>query len=174
MESFLNPKEVLKKIKTRKDMSAADLGCGSGGWSIPLAKKLEDGKIYAIDILEEPLSALRAEARLEKILNIQTIRSNVEEKEGSKLSNSSVDLVLMTNLLFQIKNRGGVISEAKRILKNGGRILIVDWKPDSPVGPEEGRISPEEAKRITKEFGFKLEDEFEAGIYHYGLVLKKP
>ena len=48
-------------------MIAADFGCGSGGWAIPLAKKLEEGKVYAIDILEEPLSALRARAKLEKI-----------------------------------------------------------------------------------------------------------
>lgn len=174
MGEFLNPKEVLKKIKLQKTMSAADFGSGSGGWTLPLAKKLEDGKIYAIDILEEPLSALKSAAGLEKISNIQTIRSNIEDKNGSKLSDSSVDLVLMTNLLFQVKNREGVFGEAKKVLKNGGKILVVDWNPDSSLGPEKGRISEEEVKKMAKEQGLKLEDEFEAGIYHYGLLFKKP
>ena len=74
---FLNPSEVLKQFKLKKGMVAADFGCGAGGWAIPLAKKLEEGKIYAIDILEEPLSALRAKIKLEKIFNIETIKSDV-------------------------------------------------------------------------------------------------
>ena len=65
MEGFLNPSEVLESLELRKDMIAADFGCGSGGWVIPLAKKLEEGKVFAIDILEEPLSALRAKIKLE-------------------------------------------------------------------------------------------------------------
>jgi len=155
-------------------MVAADFGCGSGGWAIPLAKILEEGRVYGIDILEEPLSALRGGARLEKIFNIQTIRSNVEDKNGSKLSNSSVDLVLMSNLLFQIEKKKEVFAEAKRILKTGGKILVVDWQPDVPQGPEQGRISEKEVKKLAENLDLKLEKEFEAGIYHYGLIFTKP
>jgi ubiquinone/menaquinone biosynthesis C-methylase UbiE len=173
MEGFLNPNQALGHLKLKSDMTAADFGCGSGGWAIPLAKRLEDGTVYAIDILEEPLSALRSKMNLEKIRNIRTIRSNVENKNGSTLPNSSVDLVLMTNLLFQIEDKKAVISEAKRVLKNGGKILVVDWKEDSPQGPEKGRVSEKEVKKITEDLGFDLEKEFEAGIYHYGLVFVK-
>ena len=70
MESFLDPKDVLKQLKLRKNITAVDFGSGSGGWAIPLAKKLEDGLVYAIDILKEPLSALEGRASLEKIENI--------------------------------------------------------------------------------------------------------
>ncbi|GAH20696.1 unnamed protein product, partial [marine sediment metagenome] len=42
-QGFLNPSEVLKQLKLKKDMIAADFGCGSGGWALPLAKKLEEG-----------------------------------------------------------------------------------------------------------------------------------
>jgi len=170
---FLNPNEVLRQLKLDRDMIVADFGCGSGGWTIPLAKKLEDGMIYAIDILEEPLSALRSRAKLEKILNIQTIRSNIEDRNGSKLSNSSVDLVLMTNLLFQIEKKEEVFTEAKRILKNNGKLLIVDWKLTASLGPEKNRISEKEVKNLAEKFGFEIEKEFEAGIYHYGLLFTK-
>ena len=168
---FIDPSEVLKQLKLKKDMIAADFGCGSGGWALPLAKKLEEGIIYAIDILEEPLSALRARAKLEKILNIEIIRADVEKR--TPLSSNSVDLVLMTDLLFECEDKKMVLEEGKRVLKPGGKILMVDWKIDATIGPEEGRISTEEVKKIAKDLNLKLEKEFEAGIYHWGLIFTK-
>lgn len=172
MNGFLNPQEVLKQLKLRKDMIACDFGCGSGGWALPLAKKLEEGKVYAIDILEEPLSALKAKIKLGKIFNIETIQTDVE-KGAKLLFDESCDLVLMTNLLFECEDKKFVLEEGKRVLKKGGKILVVDWKLDVPLGPKEGRVSPEEIKKIAEELNLKLEKEFEAGIFHWGLVLNK-
>ena len=67
---FLNPKEVLQTIPLKQDMVACDLGCGSGGWAIPLAKTLNKGIVYAVDILEEALSALGGKVEIEKLVNI--------------------------------------------------------------------------------------------------------
>ena len=171
MESFLNPSEVLKHLELRKEMIAADFGSGSGGWAIPLAKRLEEGKVYAIDILEEPLSALKDKAKLERILNIAAIKSDVEKKVD--VPSESCDLVLITNLLFQVEDKKSVLKEGKRVLRPEGKILIVDWQIDSPLGPKEGRISSKEVKEIDKEVGLKVEGEFEAGPYHWGLILAK-
>ncbi len=172
MEGFLNPNEVLKQLKLKESMTAADFGSGSGGWVIPLAKKLEDGKVYAIDILEEPLSALRAKTKLEKIINVETILADVEK--GVDIFEESLDLVLMTNLLFEVDDKKKVLEEGKRLLKKGGRVLVVDWKKDAPLGPKAGRISAEEVKEIALDLNLRIEKEFEAGIYHYGLILAKP
>jgi len=171
MEGFLNPQEVLKQLKLKKEMVAADFGCGSGGWALPLAKKLEEGKIYAIDILEEPLSALRARAKLEKILNIETVRADVEKR--TPLSSNSVDLILMTDLLFECEDKKKVLEEGKRVLKPGGSLLIVDWKISAPLGPESKRVSPQDIKKEARDLNLKLEKEFEAGIYHWGLIVVK-
>jgi ubiquinone/menaquinone biosynthesis C-methylase UbiE len=173
MTGFLNPKKVLQQLKLKKSMTAADFGSGAGGWAIPLAKILEEGKVVAIDILEEPLSALRGKRGLEKTFNIETIKSNVEAPMGSRLSPNSFDLVLMTNLLFQIEDKEQVLSEAKRILKKGGRILVVDWKSDSSVGPEEGRVESEDVKKIAENLKLEVEKGFEASTYHWGLILVK-
>jgi len=172
MEGFLNPTKVLKQLKLKKNMVAADFGSGSGGWAIPLAKKLEEGKVYAIDILEEPLSALRSKAKLEKVFNIEPVKSDVEKI--SRLISESCDLVLMTNLLFEVENKKQVMEEGKRVLKNGGKILIVDWIKDNPLTKEIERVSFDEIKNIAQELDLKLEKEFEAGIYHLGLILVKP
>lgn len=154
-------------------MSAADFGSGSGGWTIPLAKILEDGIVYAIDILETPLSALRGKADLEKIRNIRIIRSNIENQKGSTLPDASVDHVLMTNLLFQCENKKNVLAEGKRVLKKGGRILVVDWAKDNPLTKEIEYVSFDEIKKIGKELDLKLEKEFEAGAFHQALIFKK-
>lgn len=170
MVEFLNPKEILEKLNLKENMVAADFGCGSGGWVIPLAKILQKGRVFAIDILEEPLSALRSRAKMEKIFNIDALKADVEK--GTSLISESCDLVLMTNLLFQVENIKKVLEEGKRVLKNGGKILVVDWKENTKVGPEK-RISPEKVKKVAEEIGLKLKKEFEAGSYHWGLVFEK-
>jgi ubiquinone/menaquinone biosynthesis C-methylase UbiE len=171
MEGFLNPIEVLKNLELKKDMIACDFGSGSGGWVIPLAKILEDGKVYAIDILEEPLSALKSKAKSENLLNIETMRADIEK--GTPLASNSVDLILMTNLLFQVEDKKAVFKEAKRILKENGLVLVVDWQKKATIGPVEGRVGPEEIKKIAKELDFEAEKEFGAGLYHWGLIFKK-
>jgi len=172
--SFLDPQEILNEIELRKGMTAVDFGCGAGGWVIPLAKRLKKGKVYALDVQEETLSALKGQARLEKVFNIEPILCDLENPKSLKLRNDSIDLVLMTNLLFQIENKKEVFSQAKRILKKGGQILVVDWKEESPFGPYEKRVLPEEVKEIAKDVGLELTKDFEAGDYHYGLVFEKP
>ncbi len=173
MESFLNPNEVLNKLELSKDMVAADFGCGSGGWTIPLAKKLENGIVYALDILEEQLSALKGKMVLEKVDNIRLIRSDIENKNGSTLTDKSVDLVLIINLLFQCEEKKAVFEEAERILKSEGKILVVDWLKDNPLTKKIEYVNFDEIKEIAKGLGLKLEKEFKAGIYHWGLIFKK-
>ena len=183
MEGFLNPSEVLKRLELKKNMIAADFGSGSGGWAIPLAKILEEGKVYAIDILEEPLSALRAKVKIEKLFNIETRKADLEK--GTTLLSDSCDLVLMTNLLFECQDKKSVLKEGERVLKPGGKILVVDWKKDAPFGPKGREVLPEEIIKLAEEIGLELEKpappqtqgsgagEFEAGSYHWGLILLK-
>ncbi len=173
MEDFLNPKEILKQLDLKKEMSAADFGSGSGGWAIPLAKKLKDGKVYAIDILKEALSALKSKSEIEGIDNIELIRYNIEGSGNLKLKDNSLDLVLITNLLFEAENKKRVIMEARRVINNNGKILIIDWLPESTLGPKDKKTSIKEIQKIAKDLDLKLEKQFKAGNYHFGLILKK-
>jgi ubiquinone/menaquinone biosynthesis C-methylase UbiE len=173
MVEFLNPKEILNKIPLKENMTAADFGCGSGGWVIPLAQKLEKGRVFAIDVLEEPLSVLESTCKERNIVGVKTIVSDVEKEKGSTLNDETVDLVLLTNLLFQVEDREKVLKESKRVLKKGGMILIVDWKKDVAMGPEEGKISSKEVREMADNLDLKLEKEIESGNYHYALVFRK-
>lgn len=171
MNGFLNPQQVLKQLKLRKDMTAVDFGCGSGSWVLLLAKRLEDGKVIAIDILEEPLSALQGKAKAQNLENIETVLADIEK--SSKLEDEIADLVLMTDLLFEVDDVEAVLEEGKRVLKKGGKILIVDWKKDVALGPQEGRVLPSEIKKLAQSLDLKLAEEFEAGTYHFALVFEK-
>jgi ubiquinone/menaquinone biosynthesis C-methylase UbiE len=174
MEEFLNPEKVLEELDLRPDMVAAEFGCGAGGFAIPLARKLENGLVYAIDILDAPLSFLKSRANMEHIVNIKTVKSDLERPKGSLISPMSLDLVLIPNILFQAKEKGAIIEEANRVLKEKGILMIVDWLPEARRGPVNNRVSPEEIKKISQEKGFVFQKEFTAGSYHYGIIFGKP
>lgn len=173
MDIFLDPEKVLDQLDLSKNMVAAEFGCGSGGFAIPLAKKLQDGLVYGLDIQETPLNVLKSRAHSQKIFNVKVIRCDLEKPRGSTLADSSLDLVLISNVLFQAESKAAIITEAKRVLRQNGKLVIVDWLPTAPQSIE-GRISPEEAKKTAADAGLILEKEFEAGRYHWGVVFKRP
>ncbi|MDD5606800.1 MAG: class I SAM-dependent methyltransferase [Candidatus Pacebacteria bacterium] len=168
---FLNPEEILKNIKLRENMIAADFGCGSGGFTIPLAKYLKNGFVYAIDIQEEPLNVLKS--RSLDISNIRIHKADLEQPGSSKIPDHSLDLVLLVNVLFQAEEPGIILQEIKRVLKPGADLLVIDWQENASQGPEGKRVSLEKAQNLAEEKGFKKEKDFEAGHYHYGLLMKK-
>ncbi len=84
----------------------------------------------------------------------------------------ALDLVLMTNLLFQVGDIGAVFGEAKRVLKPGGKVMVIDWKESARVGPAE-KLPPEKVKEVAGHAGFGLTDKFDAGGFHYGMMLEK-
>ncbi len=170
--SFLNPEEILKKLEIGEDFNAADFGCGSGSFSIALAKRIKKGVIYAIDVQEEPLSALKGTLDMENITNIELIRCNLEKLGSLKIADNSLGLVLMVNILFQNDNKENIIKEAKRVLKTNGTLLIVDWDIESIQGPKEGKIPLEDLTILMGKIGFSISETFKAGPYHFGIILK--
>jgi len=170
MTEFLNPEKVLFRLDFKDGDVIADFGSGRGEWVIFLAKKIKNSKIFAVDILDEAIFFLQKRLEQQKIENVEIKKANVEK--NSLLLDDSCDWVLMTNLLFEVDNIPAVFDEAKRVLKKKGRILVVDWKKDVSFGPV-SPVDPEKIKEIAREKGFKLEKEFEAGVYHFGLVFEK-
>ncbi len=170
---FINPEKILNQLELREDITAADFGCGAGGWVLPLAKKLKTGRVYAIDIQEDILNALKVKQEAADLRNIKLLRADLEKDLGSLIQSGLLDLVIASNLLFQVENKEKVLAEAKRVLKGDGRLLLVDWKPEAFSGPIEGRIGPEQAQAMAEKIGFVLEKEMPAGEYHYGLLFIK-
>ena len=170
---FLDPEKILDGLDLKADMIVAEFGCGSSGFVISLAKRLDEGLVYGLDIQEAPLSALKSRSLLENITNIRLIRCNLEKEKGSTLTDSSLDLVLIPNVFFQIKSKDVIIAEANRVLKKRGKLVIIDWLPEATQGPAQGRVSAKEMEGLAEKFGFKRTKEIEAGKYHYCLLFEK-
>ncbi len=167
---FLDPNEILNQLSLEKDITAVDFGCGSGGWVIPLAGKITEGIVYAVDVQENALSAMMSKANLQGLSNIKKVLANIE-RGVKQIDNGSCDLILMTNLLFQVDDKLVVFKEAKRILKQGGKVLVIEWDMESPFGPiQESRVSAGMTQEIAEKAGFSLEKKIETEGYHYGLL----
>lgn len=171
--NFLNPEDILSTLSLKENMMASEFGCGSGDFSLAMAERLKQGKVYAMDIQEEPLSVLKSRALERKLQNLDVVHCDLEKKKGSKLADGCLDLVLVSNVLFQVRNKKAFLKEAKRVLKPEGRLLVVDWISQAPFGPGTNTIAPAEVREIAKSLDLKFENEFDAGGYHYGLVFAK-
>lgn len=169
---FMHPGKVLGILDLKEGMIVADFGCGAGYFSIPLAKAVgKRGKVYAIDILQSALESVNSSAKLSHVFNVEACRGNLEKSGGSGLLDDSVDLVVLANILFQSRDKSGILKEAKRVLKNNGRIVVVEWKDEAmPSGGFAYKVPKENLKSIIKDVGFVLEREFDSGLGHYGLI----
>ncbi|MDP3244855.1 MAG: methyltransferase domain-containing protein [bacterium] len=169
--------KLLAKGQIQQGFKVADLGCGTSGHFVFPAARLvgEQGMIYAVDILKSVLQNIENRARMESLINVTTVWSDLEKVGAAKIDNSSLDLALFVNTLFQIKDQQTAMREAARLLKTGGYLIIGEWKMgNTPLGPSvEKRLAPDKAKVMAQAAGFGLVEEFEAGPYHYGLVFIK-
>ena len=158
-------------------MRVSDLGCGARGpFSLQAAKMVGDGGIvYAVDVMKSALQSLNTTAQMRGINNVKTIWADLDVVGSTKIKENSIDLVMVINILFQLREKAAVIKEAYRISKPGGKILIVDWKKTNiPFGPSvDLRIFPSKIKQAGQQLDLILEQEFNAGPYHFGLLFSQ-
>jgi ubiquinone/menaquinone biosynthesis C-methylase UbiE len=167
--SYLNPKQVLSLVNLKPSYLVADLGCGSGVFSIPLSKKVK--KVYAIDIEQKMIDALKQKIEQKKIYNIKPLLSKDDQ---IPLENYSLDLLLTINTLHEFRDLDKTIKEIYRVLKPVGKVAVVDFKKKREgFGPPSNiRISSRKARIIFKQFHFKVL-KVKYLRYDYFLLLEK-
>ena len=168
---------ILSKMGIEERQATAELGCGNFGFFVfPLARLVgRQGKVYAVDILQSTLQEIKRTAAKENLPQIITVWSNLEIFKATKIETSSLDSALLVNVIHQSEKKIEIMREAIRLLKRGGKLLIVEWKNiDLPLGPDPTqRVKAEAIKSAAPKIGLALKEEFEAGPYHYGLILIK-
>lgn len=173
--AFANPEGNIATLGKIEGMTIADLGAGAGVYTILLAKKAGDtGRVYAVDVQKDFLSKIKNTATQEGLVNVETIWGDIEERGGTKLSDNSVDIAIIANVLFQAEDKIGLVSEVKRILKPDGKVLFVDWRDSfGGLGPQpEMIVRIDDAKNIFTDTGFVHEETIETGSHHYGFIMK--
>lgn len=175
--AFLHPAKIVDKLNIIPGIRAADFGCGSGHFTVEMAKRIgKSGTVYAFDVQKEVLSALKSKAALEHLNNVEMRRTDLEEVNGTQLAEGLLDFVLLSNVLFQVERKEAPVKEAFRVLRPGGRAAVIDWKPASGgLGPpDELRTKKDVINSIFLEQNFVFDREFEVGDFHYGLIFMKP
>jgi ubiquinone/menaquinone biosynthesis C-methylase UbiE len=131
---WLPPAEVLRALALHPGETIADVGAGTGYFSLPLAQAVgSEGKVYAVDAQTEMLSLLKQKLNQDAFASVELIPAQADQ---TGLPASSCDLFFLANIWHEIEDQGAVLQEARRVLKRGGRIAILDWRSD--VEPEHG------------------------------------
>ena len=174
--AFADPTENLKNLNIKEGSRVADFGSGSGFYSFGLARRVGDsGRVYAIDVQKDLLTKLKNRAKEDRLDNLEVIWADLDVLGGTKLADSSLDAVVISNILFQAESRGNLTLEAKRILKNGGEALVIDWADSyGGLGPHPDQIfKASQAEDLFTKNGFALIKSFDAGEHHWGLLFRK-
>lgn len=161
----------------RDGMKVADLGAGSGHYSLAAAASVgNSGRVYAVDVQEDILKHLKDSGHQAGKNNIETIWGNLEKKGGTKLRDQSMDAVILSNTLFQLEHKEDAVAEIKRIIKSGGKLLVVDWAGAyGGMGPAPHHVVTEhQAEELFIHGGFYKAKDFRAGPHHYAIVFTAP
>ena len=155
---FTDPVKNLKAFDLRENMIVADLGAGSGFYTIPAAKMVPLGKVYAIEIQKDFLITIKNKAVEAHLGNVEYLLGDVEKIGGTKIRDKVVDAVIASNILFQVEDKDKFIDEAKRILKPQGELLLIDWSDNaSAIGPGVDKIiSKSKAREMFEKEAFYL------------------
>lgn len=173
---FAHPARNVTALGIQPGMKVADFGSGSGAYVVAIAEALyNSGRVYAVDVQRDLLRRIKNECQKRGLKNVDVVWGDLEKPGGSKIADGALDIVLISNLLFQVAEKKVVIEEAIRILRPQGKLVIIDWSDSfDGTGPiEEDVVKKETAIVIAEKSGLELSKEFEAGAHHYGLVFRK-
>lgn len=176
--TFIAPADVIRKIDIAPGMTVAHLGCGTTGFfAVPIARQVGDaGKVYVVDILKTALETTMKHAQLEGVgAVVDPVWSNLEVYGATKIPEGTLDRALLINVLYQVEDIATAVREAARLLRSGGRLLVVDWKGvRSPFGPRTAhRVRPDDVHASAAAAGLDFVEDEEFGAYHYGLEFVK-
>lgn len=125
-EIFKHRARILEALKLRPGMAVADIGAGTGFFSMLFAKEVgSDGKVYAVDIADDFLKHIRAVAKQHGLANISTVRCS---QDSAKLPPESIDLAFICDVYHHFEHPGSTMRSIHRALRPGGVVVVIDFK----------------------------------------------
>ena len=153
-DAWQMPDRVIAALKLAEDASVADIGAGTGYFSVRLAKVVPRGTVYAVDVEPKMLEHIRKRAAGSALTNLMVVQGDSVSPRLPK----AVDLALVVDTYHHIPNRVEYFKRLTTELTAGGRVAIVDFRKDAPEGPPpEFRF---EAAQIVEEMtkaGYRLD-----------------
>ena len=173
-DQWQKPQEVVGALQLREGETVADIGAGSGYFTLRLAQAVgERGHVYAVDISPDMVRHLNRRIRDAGLRNVSTV---LAEPGDPLLPDASVDRVLIVDTWHHVEDQPAYLERVKRILKPGGQVVHVDFqKRDLPVGPPLSmKVAREDLVKQMETAGFRLAAEHTFLPYQYFLVFTRP
>ena len=124
--AWQKPEEVVRALNLKSGEKIADIGAGSGYFTLPFAREVGPaGKVYAVDIDREMLAYIEQRAKQENLQNIRTILAGAHDPE---LPPASVDLIFICATLHHITDRAKYYPLLAKALRPGGRVVNIDFQ----------------------------------------------
>jgi ubiquinone/menaquinone biosynthesis C-methylase UbiE len=165
-----NPEEFFAVVSPPADSVWADIGCGPGFFTLPLAAHVN--KVKAVDISQEMLDVCRDRAEAAQVSNIDYVPVG---DHSLPLENDSIDFLLLVAVLHEYENRDVAVRELYRVLRPGGCIYIIDWKyEEMETGPPlDHRLPEQQVVDEMASHGLKALDPLALYDLHYSLQFEK-
>ena len=155
-DRWQKPHDVIQALAINADAAVADIGAGTGYFSIRLAHMVPRGTVYGVDAEPEMVRYLSERAKKLGLRNLFVLESKADAPQLP----TKVDLVLFVDVYHHLENRSIYMKKIRDSLKPRGRIAVIDFKLDSPLGPpKHARLSTEQVKAEMKSAGFSLIEE---------------
>ncbi len=174
-KKWQDPLKISKAMGVKRGMTVADLACGPGFFTLPLASLVGySGIVYAVDANPTMLGHLRAMIATSDAQS-KTTRVIQPDVSNTGIPSDSVDVALFANVLHDIEDKKTFLTEVKRICRPGAAVVDIDWrKVKTEMGPPfEIRLTEAESRNILAASGLHITKSIDAGPHHYGLVCRE-
>ncbi|MDX2203739.1 MAG: class I SAM-dependent methyltransferase [Hyphomicrobiaceae bacterium] len=169
-DAWQKPDQVLGALKLAPDAVVADVGAGTGYFSVRLAKAVPKGVVYAVDIEEGMLAFIAERAKREGLANIRVVRGAADDANLP----GGLDLVLIVDTYHHIDARTAYMRKLSVALKPGGRVAIVDFRPEAAIGaPRHMRLPVAVVDKEMRAAGFAQIESHDFLPHQYVLVFAK-
>lgn len=164
-----NPAEIVNAVQIAPGSRVAEIGCGSGWFTFEIERAARPrGLVYALDTQAAMLQILETKRRNhERILTIPCGENEFELDDGE------ADVVFHANVLHECRDPHAHLLEARRVLKNGGKIIVIEWNwadEESQPGPSNLiRLEPRTTRELLDNAGFEVTATHDVGPYHYAV-----
>ena len=166
-DAWQKPHEVIEALALRPDAVIADIGSGTGYFSARFAHMVPKGRVYGIDTQPEMVKYLAERAKREGLNNVIAVAG----KPGDPRLPEKADLIVLIDVYHHIEARERYFRQLRSSLKPDGRITVIDFRMDSPVGPpKSARIAPDQVKAELKRAGYVVAKEHDFLPNQYFLV----
>lgn len=165
------PDRVMAELHLRPGQVVGDVGCGTGYFTFRIAKAVgKEGKVFAVDISEKALEAIKSRAEKDKVTNVQTVRS---EPTDTKLDPGCADAAVLCLVLHHVpqEQRQPLLGSIAKSLKPGGVLFVIDLRKvrNPPFHTYEQLVAREEVIQKGAAVGLKLDAEYHFLPYQYFL-----